>query len=230
MAFDLDDTLYPERQFVRSGFRAVSRYLLAEGIVRRPLDRDFLAALEAGRRGRVFNHVLEAEGIEPAEPLIRQLVRVYRTHRLPGGPVRPAIGLYDDARRALADLRGQGLRLGLVSDGPTECQETKVEALGLRGLLDAAILTGRWGREFWKPHPRAFREMAARLDAPPEACVYVADNPAKDFVGPAAAGWQASIRVCRADGLYRDAALAEGSAVAATIATLDPLAGLLAQR
>jgi putative hydrolase of the HAD superfamily len=230
VVFDLDDTLYPEREFVRSGLRVASDYLLAEGIARRPLFEDFLAALESGERGRTFNRVLEAEGIEPAEPLIRQLVGVYRTHRLRGRVIRPEIRLYDDAQQALERLAGQGLRLGLISDGPLECQRAKVEALDLAQRMDDVILTDEWGRAFWKPHPRAFREMAARLKVAPSACVYVADNPEKDFAGAAAAGWLPSIRVRRPDGLYRDALPAEGSALAATIETLDALPALIAQR
>ena len=58
VAFDLDDTLYPERAFVRSGFRVVSDYLLRSGIVNRRLFSDLEAAFESGIRGRTFNHVL----------------------------------------------------------------------------------------------------------------------------------------------------------------------------
>jgi len=68
--------------------------------------------------------------------------------------------------------------------------------------MDAVILTDEWGRPFWKPHPRAFVELASRLAARPTDCVYVADNPEKDFQGPAAAGWRPSIWIRRPGGLY----------------------------
>ena len=248
VAFDLDDTLYPESAFVRSGFRVVSDYLERRGIVRRPLEPDFQAAFEAGVRGRIFDRVLEAAGVPPTPDLIRTLVDVYRSHRLPApsaaegsaaegpaqdgrgpdGLVRPAIRLFDDADRALAHLRREGLRLGLISDGPLEAQRLKVETLGLPDRLDAIVLTDQWGKDCWKPHPRAFQELARRLAVDPASCLYVADNPQKDFDGPAAAGWSPSVWIRRPDGLYRDAPLADARLVAATISSLDDLGEAIA--
>jgi putative hydrolase of the HAD superfamily len=230
VAFDLDDTLFAERAFVRSGFRAVSDYLLAAGIARQPLAGALEAAFEAGIRGRTFDHVLGEAGIEPAPDLIERLVRVYRTHRWPGGGRRPDIRLYPDADRALARLRAEGARLGLISDGAVEAQQTKVEALGLAARLDAIILTGAWGPEFSKPHPRAFRDLAARLAVEPAACVYVADNPRKDFGGPVRAGWRPSVRIRRPDGFHRGVPLPPDAAVAATVETLDDLPRVLGGR
>jgi putative hydrolase of the HAD superfamily len=227
IAFDLDDTLSPERAFVRSGFRAASDWLLEAGIASCPLDAAFQAAFDGGLRRRTFDHVLRDAGIEPAPDLIQRLVRVYRTHCWPGGGRRPDIRLYTDADRALGRLRARGVGLGLVSDGALEAQETKVRALGLAGRLHAVILTGAWPPEFSKPHPRAFEELAARLRVEPRAAVYVADNPAKDFQGPARAGWRPSIRIRRPDGLHRDAPLAADAPVAATLDTLDALESAL---
>jgi len=227
VAFDLDDTLYPECAFVRSGFRAVSAYLVRTGVVDRPIEADLETAFEAGVRGQTFNHVLEALDVEPSAKLIRDLVGIYRSHRSPYGFVPPDIRLHPDADHALADLRARGFHLGLISDGPLDAQQVKVDALGLTERLDAVVLTEALGCEFRKPHPRAFRDLAERLGAPPGACIYVADNPSKDFQGPAAAGWRPSIQVRRPDGLYGDVFLSEPRLVSATVASLDGLAGLL---
>lgn len=227
VAFDLDDTLYPERAFVRSGFRVVSDYLQQEGVVDRPLLADFEAAFDAGERRNVFDRVLRAAGIEPDAALVRSLVEAYRSHRSRHGFVRPGIRLFDDADRALGRLAGQGIRLGLVSDGPLAAQEVKVEALGLAARMDAVILTDTWGPAFWKPHPRAFVEVARRLAVEPRACFYVADNPEKDFDGPAAAGWRPSVWVRRGESTYRDAAPPEKRLLSATVASLDDLDGVL---
>ncbi len=227
VAFDLDDTLYPERAFVRSGFRVVSDYLQREGVVDRPLLAGFEAAFDAGVRGDVFDRVLRAAGVEPDAALVRSLVEAYRSHRSCHGFVRPDIRLFDDADRALGRLAGQGIRLALVSDGPLAAQAAKVEALGLAARMDAVILTDAWGPAFWKPHPRAFVELARRLAVEPRACLYVADNPEKDFDGPAAAGWQPSVWVRRGEGVCRDAAPPDERLLSATVASLDDLDGVL---
>jgi len=223
VAFDLDDTLYPERAFVRSGFHVVSDYLVREGVVGRSLAPDFEAAFERGVHGDIFDRVLRAAGVEPTPELIHTLVEVYRSHRSRHGFVRPDLRLYDDAARALEHLAGRGVRQGVISDGPLAAQTTKVEARGLAKSVDAVILTDVWGTAYWKPHPRAFRDMAERLGVEPAACVYVADNPEKDFDGPAAAGWRPSVWIRRGDGVYREAAPPAASLLAATITTLDGL-------
>ena len=131
--------------------------------------------------------------------------------------------MYPDAERALGRLQVRGVRLGLITDGPLAAQKAKVEALGLPDRFDVIILTDERGRDFWKPDPRAFREMADRLFLDPKSCVYVGDNPEKDFTGPAA----------RPGGVPRSASAAARAStamrrprtgrVAAVIADLDAL-------
>jgi len=62
----------------------------------------------------------------------------------------------------------------------------KLAATGLTRFFDAVIFTEELGREFWKPSPKAFEMLQDKLGA---GCVYVADNPAKDFVAPNKLGW-----------------------------------------
>src|SRR5207249_9586322 len=82
-------------------------------------------------------------------------------------------------------------RTAIISDGPLAAQQRKVEALGLQAWFDPILLTDRWGRDFWKPHERAFREIEALTAAGGAACAYLGDNPQKDFVAPSRLGWRA---------------------------------------
>ncbi len=227
VAFDLDDTLYPERAFVRTGFRAVSDFLLAEGRAERPLFEAFETAYEAGVRGDTFDRVLAEAGLDPTDRLIRRCIEIYRERTGPGGVTLPALELHPDAARVLDVLAKAGLRRALISDGPLAAQKVKVAALCLEEVLDLIVLTDRWGRAFWKPHPRAFVEVARTAGVAPVACVYVADNPAKDFDGPAAAGWRPSIHIRRPGGVYAHLEPAADGRVAATVETLDDVPDLL---
>ena len=82
------------------------------------------------------------------------------------------------------------------------------------------------GRDAWKPSPRPFYHLLEQLAVPAARAVYVADNPAKDFRGARSAG-MATIRVRRADGLYRD--LEPRSAADAPDFEIDSLEALLAE-
>jgi len=184
VVFDLDDTLFPERQYVRSGIDAVAA-LLGEP----EFAAVAWALFEGGVRGRLFDETLARLGQPADQGTIARLVERYRTHR-------PTVAFFPEVAAVLDRLRTR-CRLALVSDGPLAAQERKVEALGLRARLDPIVLTDRWGRAFWKPHERAFRAVEAATGASGAACAYVGDNPQKDFKAPRALGWR-TVRLRRA--------------------------------
>jgi putative hydrolase of the HAD superfamily len=184
VVFDLDDTLYLEREYVRSGFGRVAAHVAERSGRRREELFDHLwSGFEAGVRGSAFDELLARFRIEPEAVPVPDLVALYREHA-------PSIELPPPTLDLLHTLRGEGLRLGVITDGPAECQGAKARALGVHGLCDPVVLTGEWGREYWKPHPRAFEHVRASWQLPPEALVYVADNPAKDFLAPRRLGWR----------------------------------------
>ena len=196
IVFDMDDTLYLELDIVRSGFRAVDDWLGAE----RRVGGFFTTAwhlFEGGQRLRVFDDALAALGVAAEPGLVGELVEVYRGHR-------PMIQLAPDAVRALERHAGRD-RLALLTDGYLATQERKIEALGLRSCCDPVIITDRWGRDYWKPHPRGFMAIQSRFDPEAADFVYIGDNPGKDFLAPKALGWktnsdQASRRPARGPG------------------------------
>ena len=209
VVFDLDDTLYLERDYVRSGFAAVGDYvrdtLAVEGF------QDLAWELfESGARGDIFDRALVQSGLTRSDELIRDLVQIYRTHE-------PRIALEEDAVACLDELDGN-CKLGLVSDGPIESQRAKVDALGIGGWIKKIVLTADLGSDFAKPHPRAFREIEQRFEVGGSDCVYVADNPTKDFGGPRSLGWR-TVRVRRPSGLYSQLATVDG--VDLEVAVLD---------
>ena len=193
VVLDLDDTLYLERDYQRSGFRAVGAWL--EGELGVP---DFCARATAqfdrGRRTQVFDTVLTELGIAISPELIATLVQVFREHR-------PVIELQPDAAQFL-DRPRKDRALAVLTDGFLVAQRNKIRALGLdrRGLWPI-ICTDAWGRRYWKPHTRGFRHIQAQYRLPGHACLYVADNPAKDFVAPRRLGWR-SVRIKRPDGVH----------------------------
>ena len=178
IVFDIDDTLYLERDYARSGFRAVGAWAAERGLA--GLDRRCWNLFERGVRGRVFDEALEGTRHALGQDPVGRMVALYRAHR-------PAIALLPDVEPFLERFAEHGF--AAISDGPLASQSAKVEALGLRERLDLVLLTDAWGPAFWKPHPRAFAEAEHALGVPPERMVYIADNPAKDFLTPNARGW-----------------------------------------
>jgi putative hydrolase of the HAD superfamily len=216
VVFDLDDTLYLERDFVRSGFRAVDRWLAREhgapGLFEHAWRR-----FEAGQRGRIFDQALPRLGLAAAPALVQRLVQVYRDHE-------PEIALLPEAVELLAGLRPR-CRLALLTDGYQATQRRKVGALGLESHCRPIVYTDAFGRAHWKPSPKGFLSIQGRFDLPPARFVYVGDNPAKDFRAARALGWR-TIRIRHPDGEHARARAASAADDAhCTIARLADLLG-----
>ena len=121
LVFDLDDTLYEELTFVKSGFRAVAGYLGETGRIPAAEALEFmLERLKQGREG-VFDDLLREYGIF-SKRLVRKCLSVYRGHQ-------PAITLAPDARRCLA--RFAHYPKYIVTDGNKLVQANKIKAQGL---------------------------------------------------------------------------------------------------
>lgn len=189
--FDLDDTLYLERDYVHSGFRAVAEFVETKGI---DSSTDCLESLwnlfKAGVRSDTFNRWARSK---QADALVPELVRVYRQHE-------PRIDLQPGAVELLSWARSVA-PTGVVTDGAIAGQQRKVDALRLNHLVDTVVYSDAWGRAAWKPSPIPYLKALEACGASAEQSVYVADNPTKDFIGARAVGMR-TLRLRHADGLH----------------------------
>jgi putative hydrolase of the HAD superfamily len=221
LVFDLDDTLYPERQFAVSGFAAAGRWAQVElGVT--DLGNRMTQLLDDGHLGRVFAMAL-AEALPSHTPEhLATLVEAYRSHE-------PAeLALFEDAAWALGQYAGKG-RLGLITDGTHQVQARKVAALGIAPHFHEIVYTDALGgRAFHKPHPQSYELIEQTLGGEPHAFVYIGDNPSKDFVVPNARGWT-SIMVDRPGHrrIHASAKVADGGAPHHTVASLTELPRVL---
>lgn len=182
ITFDMDDTLYPELEYVRSGYTFVAGHIAEHAAI--PADRIFQRLwwhFENGDRRRVFDVVL-AEFNLSDRLAVASLVEMYRSHA-------SDIHLRPEAARVLGTLRDAGVRLGVITDGSPVQQRAKAQALDLARYVDAIVFTGELPPGCAKPSPAAFEKLMRQFDVPARQCMYVADNPRKDFVGPRQLGW-----------------------------------------
>ncbi len=96
--------------------------------------------------------------------------------------------VYPDVRDTLTALRGQGLKLGVVSNWDHRLPEV-LESLGLARLFDALVYSSDVGVE--KPDPRIFESALRRLDLPAGAALHVGDGRLEDVEGAQAVGMRA---------------------------------------
>jgi putative hydrolase of the HAD superfamily len=183
--FDLDDTLYEREQFVQSGFRAVAdeverRFHLPAPWILATLRRARLR----GHAGRELQALCADHGLP--ESLVPELVEVIRRHE-------PSLTLGSVASAVIAQMRADGWRIGILTNGLPATQRAKVEALGLEARVDAVLYAEEVapGRQTLA---RRVRCRAGGRRCAAERAVFIGDNPVCDIQGGRAAGL-ATIRI-----------------------------------
>ena len=105
-------------------------------------------------------------------------------------------------------LKQIGIKIGIITDGYKETQRRKIKALRCEDLFDEIIVTDELGREFWKPHEKAYRIIAEKLDVKLHEMIYVGDNDTKDFIGANGLNIN-TVKINRLNGIYRNLNLSE---------------------
>ncbi|MDS0258348.1 HAD family hydrolase [Haloarcula sp. S1CR25-12] len=194
VCFDLDGTLFDDRQYARAGLEnAASELARRTGV---DLTEELVEAyFGRGRRTATFDVVLAEAGL--SEDHVPALVRAYHDSEGPLVPYRDAVETLDSLRTAYD--------IGVITGGTNG--RGKLARLGLDGHVDEVIVTA--DREDSKHAPDPFIEMAARFGVSHDAMAFVGDRPELDFPQPNRLG-MTTIRLRR--GHYASAA-ARGDAV-----------------
>lgn len=180
--FDLDDTLYSEKEYVRSGYKRLAEHFNKPEMYKKLWDV-FLRGCQP------IDEVFKWYGISDQKA---EALQIYRFQE-------PEISLYPGVAELISQLR-KTRKVGIITDGRPEGQRAKLKALQID--VDEMIITDELGGvEFRKPNIKAFELMKKRLELSYEKMCYVGDNTKKDFVAPENLGMK-SIFFKNQDGLY----------------------------
>lgn len=175
IVFDLDDTLISERDYIKSGFKYVSKIISDRYKLDNNEVYEVMRELFKESSKNVFNRVLDNFNIKYKKEEVLYLVKEYREHK-------PNIEFYKDVIPTINKLRNNGYKLGIITDGYKETQNKKIDVLNCKTLFDEIIITDELGKEYWKPHERSYKLMSKKLNVDLSEMVYIGDNEAKDFV------------------------------------------------
>ena len=159
--FDLDGTLIDSGAMILASMRHATSSVLGRAIP----DEELLATV--GGPGLVAQmRALDASRVD-------DLVEAYRLHNEAlHSQLEPCVGIED----ALAELRRQGRRLGIVTAKRHATVQLAFEVLPqLEPFFD--VVVGAEDTERHKPHPEPLLLALARLDARPDQAAYVGDSP-----------------------------------------------------
>lgn len=178
---DLDDTLFREIYYVRSGYRAIGAEIERSSLMPASEVVSFLESSESTARG--FDDLAARLWLMSPDNgfTARSMVDIYRYHT-------PDIRLRYGARATLEKIRQAGIPVGIITDGRSATQRAKIRALGLEEFVDESniIISEEVGHDKTSHIP--FRIMMERNPSQ-KSFLYLGDNPAKDFRWPNAMGW-----------------------------------------
>jgi putative hydrolase of the HAD superfamily len=164
--FDLDDTLYSERDFEKSGIEYVYNYF---GINHISLD------LILNNRKNWIDQIIDGTDNQFTKQMV---LDIYRNHF-------PSIQLYNDSKIFLEKLLSQGNEMSLITDGRSITQRNKLRALGIESFFKTIVISEEVNSE--KPSENNFKMVMNNRHN--ENYIYIADNPNKDFITPNKLGW-----------------------------------------
>lgn len=172
--FDLDDTLYLERDYTRSALQYAGRAVTAGFGVANAAELLWQLFIEgaADPIGTVWRK------FDLPEPERAAIIRAMQAHR-------PEIHLYEGAKLLLSTLRAGKHDFVILTDGRSITQRQKIASLGCD---DAAMISISSECGLAKTDPARLVPIAARFAD--YDLVMIGDNPAKDFVIANSLGWQ----------------------------------------
>ncbi|MDE3181882.1 MAG: HAD family hydrolase [Bacteroidota bacterium] len=173
--FDLDDTLYPEIEFLESAYKFIAREIMPytksdvyEEMLRRYYSKE-----------NVFEWIVSTYSMKNNKISHSHLLQLYRNHL-------PEIQLPIQTSNFLMKLKERNIPVGLITDGRSITQRNKLKSLGLDDYFQDVIISEEFGSE--KPHPKNYLFFEDKY--PGYEFCYVADNTNKDFVVPKQLGWK----------------------------------------
>lgn len=190
--FDLDDTLYNERTYVECAMLNVAEYFHNKYVLNKDESyTELINILDEKGRGRVFDEFMEMHNIDEE---VMNVVGVYRD-------TRPSLELYDDARDVINELKNRNILLGIITDGCSKVQHNKISGLNIQEMFDDIIMTDDYDNAA-KPSIVPYKmilENHNNINA--GECIYIGDNPNKDFIGAKKLG-MATARIVREAGMH----------------------------
>lgn len=182
--FDLFGTLVPTT-LTRAYHDSLRSGAARLGLSEEDFVREWHATYLDRNRGTLPNleanvaEVLRRLGAEAAPGVVRESLEPFRRM------TREAMVPKPESEEVLSRLRGEGYRLGLISNCNPEVPDLFRQG-PLARYFEASLFSSEAGR--MKPDPWLYTEMARRLETAPDACLYIGDGHERELEGASGVG------------------------------------------
>lgn len=190
--FDLDDTIYSESIYRQESLKEAAKWVASEGLV--PPER-VCSAFEdiLSKKGYHYRYLFDDYCLTAGlgKENIHGMIKAFHSRC-------PALYPYDDWREFALWAKESNYYTGLITDGHPVYQRQKINSLKLDSIIDESsiIVTEEHFPSMDKNAPEPFLLAMEISKQAGENCMYIGDDPDKDFVWPLRLGWH-SIRLKR---------------------------------
>lgn len=174
VVFDLDGTLLDRdasvQVFINNQYDRLSKYL--SHIPKEIYTERFV---ELDNHGYVWKDIVYSQLVEElnitsltADDLLDDYLLEFRNHCIP----------FSNLVEMLDDLKNQGIRLGMITNGFGHFQLHNIQALGIEHYFEVILISEWEGMK--KPNPEIFTRALSKLQVKPEESMFIGDHPVND--------------------------------------------------
>lgn len=174
--FDLDNTLYDEKEFNIAAYHNIASYLgrLCNESEKFLFDELFkMFQKKSSMYPRLFDDFIKSLGLK--KDVVPKLLQIFALTKVD-------LKLYSGAEDLLQNLKNKGIKLCLVTNGNVITQQNKVKQLGIAKFFNVIIYARDMGKENEKPNPIAYEKALEMLLVKSKETFCVGDNPYTDFL------------------------------------------------
>jgi putative hydrolase of the HAD superfamily len=194
--FDVDDTLYDQQQPFRNAVTTIipevaltdlhSLYIRfrvhSDDHFSKVISQEW--TLEEFRTFRLCQSLIDL-GYSPLSAEASRLFQTTYEAELDNIQLHPAV------KETLNLLASLPIKLGIITNGPTDHQQKKINQLELTRWIDPNNMLISQATGYQKPDIELFQLAEEQFDLDPAQTLYVGDNFDNDVLGSKQAGWQA---------------------------------------
>lgn len=182
VAFDLDNTLYPQNSYY---YQIFSEY--SKGQVILSADQLYAAYLSLEKTSDIFGDVLRRLNAY-SEADQNRLFEIYNNLSI-------CVEAYPEVEDVFNYLKTRNIVTGIITNGVLKVQENKFKALNLQVKPDILIFARTWGKEFEKPNKKPFEEFLYLTGLKSNEVLFVGDTVETDIIGASAIGMKTALLV-----------------------------------
>ena len=175
--FDLDNTLYDNKQYFLGSFKDISRYFLKKfGVPEQKIYKSLknIWLRETSYYPHLFDDLLKKLKLkDDNKKIIKKIIDIFNRY---DGSLKP----YKEVFFTLNKLKKMNYKMGIITDGCPKRQNKKIKLLGIGKFFEVVIFAKESEA---KPSSKPFLTALNKINISPQDAFYVGDNPLVDFMG-----------------------------------------------